>query len=83
MSIRNLERFFTAEDTSSIVVYDSAPTFATPDEETMCLTYLSPKSTKSDLRSKKKANRMRFLDNPGLTGFRSKFGYAPLKHRSV
>ena len=83
MSIRNLKRFYTAEDASSFVVYDSAPTFATPDEETMSLTYESPKSTKSDLPRKKKAKRVRFLDDSGLTGFRSKFGYPPLKDRSV
>ena len=83
MSIRNLKRFYTAEDASSFVVYDSSTTFATPDEETMSLTYESPKSTKSDLPSKKKANRVRFLDDSGMTGFRSKFVYAPLKDRSV
>ena len=60
MSIRNLKRFYTAEDASSFVVYDSAPTFATPDEETMSLTYESPKSTKSDLPRKKRAKRVRF-----------------------
>ena len=65
------------------MVYDSAPTFATPDEETMSLTYESPKSTKSDLHRKKKAQRVRFLDDPGLTGFRSKFGYPALKDRSM
>ena len=65
------------------MVYDSEPTFATPDEETMSLTYESPKSTKSDLPRKKKAKRGRFLDEFGLTGLRSKFEYAPLKDRSV
>ena len=83
MSIRNLQRFYTAEDASSFVVYDSAPTFATPDDETMSLTYESPKSTKSDLPRKNKANRVRFLDNSGLTGCRFKFGYPPLKDRSM
>ena len=83
MSIRNLKRFYTAEDASSFVVYDSAATFASPDEETMSLTYESPKSTKSDLPRKKKAKRVRFWDDSGLTGFRSQFGYPPLKDRSV
>ena len=83
MSIRNLKRFYTAEDASSFVVYDSAPTFATPDEETMSLTNESPKSTKSDVPKKRKANRVRFLYDSHLTGFRSKFGYPPLKDRSV
>ena len=62
---------------------DSAPTFATTDEETMSLTYESPKSIKSDLPRKKKAKRVRVLDGSCLTGFRSKFGYPPLKNRSV
>ena len=83
MTIRNLERFYTVEDASSFVVYDSAPTFTTPDEETMSLTYESAKSTKSDLPRKKKVKRVRFLDDFGLTGFRSKFGNPPLKDRRV
>ena len=83
MSIRNLKRFYTAEDASSFVVYNSAPTFATPDEETMSLTYESPKSTKSDLPTKKKAKRAGFLNDSGLTGFSSKCGYPSWKHRSV
>ena len=83
MSIRNLKGLYTAEDASSCVVYDSASTFATPDEETMSLTSESPKSTKFDLPGKKKAKRVRFLDDSGLTGFRSKFGYPFLKDRSV
>ena len=83
MSIRNLKRFYTAEDASSFVVYDSAPTFATPDEETMSLTYESPRSTKSDLPRKKKAIRVRFLDDSALTGIRSKFGYPALKDKSM
>ena len=73
ISIRNLTRCYTAEDASSFVVYDNAPTFATPDEETMSLTYESPKSTKSDVPRKKKAKRGRSLDDCDLTGFRSKF----------
>ena len=77
MSIRNLKRFYTAEDASSFVVYDTAPTFATSDEETISLNYESAKSTKSDLPSKKKAMRVRFLNDSGLPGFRSKFGYPP------
>ena len=60
MSIRNHNRFYTAEDASSFIVCDSASTFATPDEETMSLTYDSAKSTKSDLPRKKKAKRVRF-----------------------
>ena len=83
MSIRNLKRFYTAEHASSFVVYDSAPTFATPVVETMGLTYESPKSTKSDLTRKKKAKRVRLLDDCGLTDFRSQFGCPPLKDRSV
>ena len=83
MSIRNRNRFYGAEDASSFVVYDSGPTFATTDEETMSLTYESPKSTKSDSPRKKKAKRVRFLDDFGQTGFRSKFLYPPLKDRSV
>ena len=83
MSSRNLKRFYPVEDASSFVVYDSAPTFATPDEETMSLTYESPKSTKSDLPRKKQAKMVRFLDDSGLTGFRSKLEYLALKHRSV
>ena len=78
MSIRNLKRFYTAEDASSFVVYDSASTFPTSDEETICLTYESPKATKSDLPRKKQAKMVRLLDDSGLTGFRSKFGYPPL-----
>ena len=83
MSIRNLKRFNSAEVASSFVVYDCGPTFATTDEWTMCQTYESPKSTKSDLAKKKKAKRVRFLHDSGLTGFRSKFVYPPLKDRSV
>ena len=83
MSIRNLKRLYTAEYTSSFVQYDSAPTFATLDEETMSGTYESPNSTKSDLDSKKKVKRVRFSHDCGLTGYRSKFGYPPLKDRSV
>ena len=63
MFIRNLNRFYIAEDASSFVVYDNAPAFATPDEETMSLTYESSKSTKSDLPRKKKVKRVRFLDD--------------------
>ena len=77
MPVRNLKRFYTAEDASSFVVCDSAPTFATSGEETMSLTYESPKSTKSDLPRKKKVKRLRFLDDSGLTGFRPKFVYPP------
>ena len=83
MSIRNLKRFYTAEHASSFVLYDSAPTFTTPDKETMSLTYESAKSTKCDLPSKKKAKRVRFVDDSGVTGVRSKFGYPSLKDRSV
>ena len=83
MSMRNLQRFYTAEDASSFVLNDSTPTFATPDKETMSLTYESPKPTKSDLLRKKKAKRVRFLDDSGMTGDRSKFGYPHLKDRSV
>ena len=83
MSIRNLQRFYTAEDASSFVVHDSTPTLATPGDETMSLTYESPKSTKSDLPRTKKAKRVRFLYDSGLTDFRSKFGYPPLKYGSV
>ena len=79
--MRNLKRFYTAENASSFVVYESAATFSTPYEETMSLTYESPKSTESDLPRKKKAKRVRFLYDSGLTGFRSKFGYPPLKDR--
>ena len=83
MSIRNLQRSYTTEDASSFVVYDSAPTFATTDEETMSLTYESSKSTESNIPRKKKAKRVRFLDDSGLTGFRTKFGYHSLKDRSL
>ena len=83
MSVRNLDRFYSAENANSFVAYDSTPPFGTTDEETMSLTNESPKSTKSDLHSKKKAKRVRFLDDSGLTGFRSKFVYATLKDRSV
>ena len=65
------------------MVFDSTPTCATTDEETMSLTYESPKSTMSDLPMKQKAKRVRFLDDSGLTGFRSKFVYPVLKDRSV
>ena len=82
-SIRNLKRFYTAEDASSFVMCDRVPTFATPDEETMSLTYESAKSTKSDLLRKPKANRSKFLHDPGLTGFRSKLDYPLWKDRSV
>ena len=83
MSIRNRKRFYPAEDASSFLVYPSATTFATIDGETMSLTYESPKSSKSDLPRKEKAKRVRFLDDAGLTGFRSKFGYPPIKDGSV
>ena len=65
------------------MVHDRAPTFATSDEETMSLTYESPKSTKPNLRRKKKTKKVRVLYDSGLTGFRSKFVYPPLKDRSV
>ena len=83
MSIRNLNRFYPAEDASPFVVYNSAPTCATPDEETMSLTYESPKSTKSDLPRKGKAKRVRFVDDSGQTGFGSEFAYPPFKDRSL
>ena len=83
MSIKNLKRFYTAGDASSFVVYESGPTFATLDEETMSLTDESAKSTKSDLPRKKKAKRVRFLNHSGLSSFRSKLGYPPLKDSSV
>ena len=83
MSIRSLKKFYTAVDASSFVVCDRAPTFATPDEETISLAYKSPESSKSDLTSTKQAKRVRFWDDSGLTGFRSKFVYPHLKDRSV
>ena len=83
MSIRNLKRFYTAENTSSVVVYDSTPTFAIPDAATMSLTYASAGLPKSKLPKKKKGKSVRFLNDSGLTGFRSKFGYPPSKDRSV
>ena len=83
MSIRNLKRFYSAEDTRSFVMYDRAPAFAPADEETMSLTYESPKSTKSDLLRKEEAKRVRFLDDSGLPGLRSKFGFPTLKDSSV
>ena len=82
MAIRNLKRFYTAEDASSFVMYNSATTFATPDEETMSVTYESTKSTDSDLPWKKKAKRVRFLHDFGRPGFSSQVGYPPLKDRS-
>ena len=83
IAIRNIKRFYTAVDASSIVVYDSATTFATPDEKSLNLTYVSPKSTKSDLPRKKKPKMVSFLYDSGLTGFRSKFEYPTWKDRSV
>ena len=83
MSIRNRTRFYTAGDASSFVVYDSAPSFAAPHQETMSLTYESLKSGTSDLPMTKKAKRVRLLDDSGLTGFRSKFGDPPLQDRNV
>ena len=83
MTIRNLKRFYIADDASSIVVYHSVPTFAAPDEETMNMTYETPTSTKSDLASKEQAKMVRFLDDSALTGFRSKFEYPAVKDSSV
>ena len=83
MSIRNLNRFYSAEDVSSFVVYHCAAVFATRTEEPMSRTYESSKSTRSDLPRKKKAKMGSFLDHSGLTGCRSKFEYPPLTDRSV
>ena len=49
----------------------------------MSLTYASPKSNKSDLRVKKKAKSVTFLDDSDLTGFRSEFGYPALQNKTV
>ena len=57
------------------MVYDRVSGFATPDEETMSLSYESPKSTKSDLLRKKNAKRVKLLYNTGLTNLISKFAY--------
>ena len=51
MSIKNLKRFYTAEDASSFVRYDRAPTFTSPHEESRSKTYESSKLSKSDLPS--------------------------------
>ena len=83
MSIRNHKSSYTAEDPSSFVLYDGAPTFAAPDEETISLSDESRQATKSDLPRNKKAQRVRFLDDSGVTGFRFKFVYPPLRDRSV
>ena len=83
MSIRNCKRFYTAEDATSFVVFESTSTFATTDQETISLTYESTKSSKSDLTGKKKAKRMSFLYDSGLPVFRSKFVYAALKNSSM
>ena len=83
MSIRNLKRFYSEEDASFFVVYDSLATLATTDEETMRLTYKSPKSTKSDFPRKMNTRRVRYLHNSHVTGYRSKFEYPTLKDRSV
>ena len=65
------------------MVYDSAPVLPDPDEGSSSLTYESPPSTYSDQPRKKQAQRVRFLDDFGVTGFRYKFGYPLLKDRSV
>ena len=83
MSIRNLQRFYTAENATSFVVYDSAPAFATTDKKTIKLTHESPKSTKSDLARKEKSKSMRFLEYSGLPDFRSKLEYPAFKNSSV
>ena len=83
MSITNLERFYTAEDVSSFLLYDSAGTFPMSDARTVSLTCVSSKSTKSAWPRKKKAQSLRFLDDSGRTGFRFKFGYPALKDRCM
>ena len=47
------------------------------------LTYESPKSNMSDLPIRKKANRVSYLYDSGLTRFRYKFEYATLKNSNV
>ena len=83
MSIKGLKRFHDDSSCSYFVVSDSAPVLPDPDEGSRRLTYESPPSTHSDQPRKKKATRVRFLDDSEVTGFRYKFGYPPLRDSSV
>ena len=83
MSIKGLKRFYDDSSSCYFVVYDSAPVLPDPDEGSGSLTHESPPSTYSDQPRKKNAKRVRFLDDSVVTGFRYKFGYPPLKDRSV
>ena len=83
MSIKGLKRFYDDSSCCHFVVFETAPILPDPDEGSGSLTYESPPSTYSDQPRKKKAKRVRFLGDSGLTGFRYKFGYPPLKDRNV
>ena len=83
MSIKGLKRFYDDSSYCHFLVFDSALVLTDPDEGSGSLMYESSPSTYCDQPRKKKAKRFRFLDDFGVTGFRYKFVYLPLKDRSV
>ena len=83
MSIKGLKRFYDDSSCCDFVGFDSAPILPDPDAGSGFLTYESPPSTYSDQPRKKKAKRVRFLDDCGVTGFTYKVEYPLWKNRSV
>ena len=83
MTIKGRKRFYDDSSCYHFVVFDSAPVLWDPDEGSGSLTYESPTSTYSDQPSKKKAKRVRFLDDSGETGLWYMFEYPPWKDRNV
>ena len=83
MSIKGLKRFYDDYRCCQFVVFETASILPDPDEECGYLTYESPPCTYSDQRRKNKAKRVRFLNDSEFTEYRYRFGYSPLKNRSV
>ena len=83
ISIKSLKRFYGECSYCNFIVCDCSHRQPDPDEGSGSLTYESSRDTDSDQLSKKKANRVRFMDDPVVTGFRYNFAYAHLKDSSV
>ena len=83
ISIKCLKRFYNGGSCCHLMMFDSAPVLPDQDTGSGSLIYVSPPGTYSDQPRKKKAKRVRFLDDSVVTGFRYKFRYAPLKDRNI
>ena len=83
MSIKGLKRFYDNSSCCHFVAFDSAPILPDPDEGSGSFTYEHPPSTYCDQPRTKKAQRVRFLHDSGLTGYRNRFVYPLLKDRTV